>query len=69
MWNLVNTFNNAEKIPKFRSPEAKCFTLGCVIMFAENSFRLQQNILILLQKMKFALSCQNIVLLICNCKL
>lgn len=49
MWNLINTFNTAEKIPKFRSSEAKCFTLGCVIIFAENSFRLQHNILILLQ--------------------
>lgn len=49
MWNLINTFNTAEKIPKFRSSEAKSFTLGCVIIFAENSFRLQHNILILLQ--------------------
>lgn len=49
MWNLINTLNTAEKIPKFRSSEAKCFTLGCVIIFAENSFRLQHNILILLQ--------------------
>lgn len=40
MWNLINILNIVEKIFKFRLLEVKCFILGCVIIFVENSFRL-----------------------------